>query len=220
LSKTVSAREALLKLAEARGPGVKLPTLQQLCARLEVSRTTLERAMVPLERRGLLQRKHGSGIYVCDRIRQKTIGVVFGGDIFSPGFSPFWGLLLEAVCRQAGDRRMRPRPYIDISAGHEGLLGHVQLVEDLDAGRLDGLLLFTPHYEHDEAGELCDHGVPLVVFGGAARDWTVTRSRRRKNHAKPKDNAGAVDRALGRVGRMRAPGTRAQHVHQRRVLGS
>lgn len=172
-SKAGQIQKTLLALATERGPGIKLPTMRELCDRLGVARGTLERALEPLERRGLLLRKHGSGIYVTERICQKTIGVVFGGDIFGPDFSPFWGLLLQAVRTQAGARGdLRVEGYLDISQSASGFRDHAQLLEALEARRLDGLLLFSPHYTFDHAGQLRAFGVPLVVLGEqVTMDW-------------------------------------------------
>ncbi len=164
----------LLALAHDRGPMMKLPTIEEMCAQFNVSRTTLEPALKSLERRGLLRRRHGSGIYVTERIRQKTIGVVFGDNIFSPGFSPYWSLLLQAVGAQASACGVRPQAYLDIPQGTSGLGGHAQLFEDLDAQRLDGLLLFAPHYDYDEVGPLRAYGIPLVLSWDAPPDWVVT----------------------------------------------
>jgi DNA-binding LacI/PurR family transcriptional regulator len=177
-SKTDQAYVALMKLIEARGPGIKLPTIDEMCVQFNLSRTPLENAIRAIETRGLLRRRRGSGIYVADRVRQKTIGVVFGGNIFSSGFSPFWSLLLEAVRQQVGERELRPQVYLDISDGHEGLGGHTQLVEALEARRLDGLLLLAPQSVRDEAAELRAYGVPLVVFGGQSPEWVVTHDWR------------------------------------------
>jgi len=97
--------------------------------------------------------------------------VVFGGDIFSPSFSPFWSLLLQAVREQADGHAFAPQAYLDLSDGSGQLGDHGRLLEDLEARRLDGLLLFTPG---DEAAELRACGLPLVVFGQAEVGWAVT----------------------------------------------
>lgn len=161
-SKAGAVQKALLALAHERGPGIKLPTMRELCQALDVARGTLERALSPLERQGILYRKHGSGIYVADNISQKTIGVIFGGDIFRPSYSPFWGLLLQAAKEQAGSHGFVPRSYLDIAGDSRGLGGRDQLVEDLEEQRLDGLLLFTPHCTYDHAGQLRRYGIPMV----------------------------------------------------------
>jgi len=172
--KTEQASAALLALMHARGPGIKLPTIEEMCTQFGVSRTTLEPVLQALERRGLVRRRRGSGIYVTERIRQKTIGVVFGGNIFSSDFSPYWSLLLQAVGAQAGAFDMRPQAYLDIPQGQGGLGSHTQLIEDLDARRLDGLLMFSLHYERDARRLVRGYGIPLVFPSGAPPDWVVT----------------------------------------------
>ncbi len=166
--------ERLLELARILGPGHRMPTVRQLCTAFDISTSTLDIALRDLEMRGAIVREHGRGIYASATIRQKTIGVVFGGDIFLPHFSPFWGLLLQAIREQAGGCDLRPLAYLDISQGHTGLGDHTQLREDLQAQRLEGLLLLAPHHSYDEASKLRAFGVPLVVFGGKATDWNVT----------------------------------------------
>lgn len=174
VSKGRQVEEALKELAIFRGPGIKLPTIRELCVQLQTCRPTLERALSSLEQRDILRRKHGSGIYVSECIRQKTIGVVFGGDIFSSGFSPYWGLLLKSVREQTGGRSdLRAQAYMDISQGHDGLAGHTQLVEDLEAKRLDGILLFGLSL-NAVPEQLGAYGVPLVVSGAEGPGWRVT----------------------------------------------
>lgn len=168
-----TARDCLLVLARERGPGVKLPTLEEMCDQFSVSRTTLERAIDPLERQGLLRRKQGSGIYVEPAIRQRTIGIVFGGDIFSPGFSPFWQLLLQAVREEATGTEWVPRAYLDLSQGHDSVGGHLQLLEDLEADRLHGLLMIAPQVEPEDHRWLDTYPVPRVTCGGTGADWQV-----------------------------------------------
>jgi len=173
-TKTESVERALLDMARQRGPGIKLPTLEELGAEFRVSRGTLERALQPLERRGLFVRRQGSGIYATAAIRLKTVGVAFGGDIFSPGFSPFWSLLLGSIRGAAAGRGILPRAYFDTTAS-SGPEGHSQLLEELRNRRLDGLLLFAPQYRYDEATELRAHGLPLVVFSERSpTNWSVS----------------------------------------------
>ncbi len=200
MSRVDEVREELLQMAVARGPGIKLPTVRELCAQFDVPFRTLEHAILQLEQRQLLVRRQGSGIYATDRVRQQSIGVVFGGDIFQPMFSPFWSLLLDAVRGQAGESNLLPRAYFDIEDGHR------QLVEDLEARRLEGLLLFAPRFEYDEASELRAHGVPLVCFGGNAEsDWSVTLDWDRYFELAAADLAGA---GVRRIGFLAAPSQR------------
>jgi DNA-binding LacI/PurR family transcriptional regulator len=166
--------EALLAMAMELGAGSKMPPVRTLCTDFGVSTSTLDPVLRRLELRGTILREHGRGVFVTDRVDHKTVGVVFGGDIFSPSFSPFWSLLLQAARELTADGPFVPRAYLDISDGAGGLGGHERLVEDLEARRLDGLLLLSPQVDRDEAAELRAYGLPLVVFGGQGDgNWSV-----------------------------------------------
>src|ERR1700735_3182305 len=47
-------------------PGARLPSERDLAASFKVSRPTIREAMIALEIRGLVESRHGSGIYVTD----------------------------------------------------------------------------------------------------------------------------------------------------------
>jgi len=99
------------------------------------------------------------------------VAAVFGGDIFSGNYSPFWGLLLKALSCYAKEHKHRLRIYMDVTGSREGLATHEQLVADLTSEILDGLMLLAPRYEYDHAAQLQAYGVPLVVLGGGSGHW-------------------------------------------------
>lgn len=165
---------AIRELAFRAGPGMKLPTVRELSARFAVARATVDDALDTLEAQGMIHRKHGSGIYVLPAVRQKTVGVVFGGDIFSPGYSPFWSLLLLAIREQTAGRAVRPRAYLDIAEGRNGLGDHHQLEEDLNAERLDALLLIAPQSGWNELEFVRRLTVPLVTLDARHKGWVVS----------------------------------------------
>lgn len=157
--------ERLFALALERGAGEKMPKVRELCQTYGVSTSTLDPVLRSLELRGAIRREHGRGIFVSDGIRQKTVGVVFGGNIFAAPFSPFWSMLLQEAQKQVAEYGFRLQAYLDVSDAVAGDLGyHSQLMEDLDGRRLDGLLFFDAV---PEAGPLFQtYGVPVVAFGG------------------------------------------------------
>ncbi len=214
VSKTDQAYDAVMKLIEMRGPGIKLPTIDEMCVQFDLSRTPLDNAIRLIETRGLLRRRRGSGIYVADRARSKTLGVVFGGDIFSPGYSPFWSLLLQAARGQAGEQGQILRGYFDVSETAGDFGGHAQLIEDLDARRLDGVLLLAPQHDHDEAGLLRKHGVPSVVLGGGPSDWWVTLDWDAFLHATARQLASANCRRIGLIGPVAQAATLARALRE------
>lgn len=157
-------------MAFALGPGCQLPTVIELCAQFNVAKVTLDGVLGQLEDQGIVERRHRRGLFVSANLGRKVIGVVFGGDIFSEHYSPFWSLLLKAVRDQTGGRSdLLTQAYMDISQGHDGLAGHSQLLADLESRRLHGLLLFTPA-SREEVSQLAGFGVPLVdPFEGEGR---------------------------------------------------
>ena len=60
--------DALRTLAGSVGPGGRLPPLRRLVVDLDASQATVVRALEQLENENVIQRRHGSGIYVCDRL--------------------------------------------------------------------------------------------------------------------------------------------------------
>lgn len=165
----------LRDLAVRLGAEARLPSVLDLCARLDVAKVTLDGALRRLEAEGVLVCRQKRGIFVSPTIGQKTVAAVFGGDIFSAFSSPFWPLLLEEVRRQVPERGQRVLGSVDISQAVNGLGRHEQLVEDIESRRIDGMLLLAPVATavRDEVGELAAYGVPLVVFGSGPNQWTV-----------------------------------------------
>jgi DNA-binding LacI/PurR family transcriptional regulator len=78
--------------------------------------------------------------------------------------------------------------------------GHAQLIEDLDARRLDGVLLLAPQHDQDEAGLLRKYGVPFVALGGGPRDWLVTFDWDQFLRAAARELARAGSRRIGLIG--------------------
>src|SRR5688572_18365933 len=66
-------------------PGVKLESEAHLARRLGVSVLTLRQALSVLAHEGIIERRHGSGTYVADRRKQKSVAV---GTVTYPGQSP------------------------------------------------------------------------------------------------------------------------------------
>ena len=169
-----------MKMARERGPGEKMPTVRTICATFGVSTSTLDPVLSELEVQGIITRLHGSGIFVAATVHQKKIAVVFGDDIFATIFSPFWISLLRETRAQAFVRSsLGIKLYMDISQGHDGLRGRQDLISDLEAQRLQGILLLAPKSDRDEVAELSGFGVPLVTMSRskASKGWTIGLDR-------------------------------------------
>src|SRR5688572_22448027 len=69
-------REAIL--TGAYEPGAQLPTEADLGEMLGVSRTVIREALRTLEEDGLINRRHGVGTFVRNRLLQKNLNFNFG----------------------------------------------------------------------------------------------------------------------------------------------
>ena len=107
-------------------PGDKLPTGAQLCARFSVARATAGRAILDLEKEGLIRRRQGSGTYVMrvDRPHKVKPTLAF--------FAPFVerneelpyveSLIVRHLAELAG--------YDQVRLGFQGLQSHLGTIED------------------------------------------------------------------------------------------
>lgn len=152
-------------MAHKLGPNIKLPTAKELCVQLGVTITTLDRSLAKLEDRGVIRRLQGSGIYVADALQKKTIGVVFGLNIFDAGIPPIYSILLSDCEKRAMTLPERYSTYIGspgLSGSHDAAIHH-DLEEALKNHRLDGLLLFAKASKRQEE-VLREFGVPMAVM--------------------------------------------------------
>lgn len=162
--------EELSRLARKLGPGAKLPTAREMAATLGVTTTTILRSLDRLERQGVLRRRQGSGIYVEEAARQKTIALVMGQDIFSAASYHFGALLLQYCTKRAAIGNERFSFFIDTflksSAGDQRQTpAHQDLVDALQDGKIDGMLLLARSSVEQEVW-LRSHGIPLVGMEG------------------------------------------------------
>lgn len=170
-------KQVMRKLAMELGPRARLPTVRDLCDSLDVAKVTLDTALLDLENEGVVDRCHGSGLFVSSRVNQKKIGLVFGRDVFEVGVSPVCRILLQRCQERAGKKDEHFSFYLDLPGlrrESEPAPAHRDLVDDLRAGRLDGLLLVWRRDQNQERW-LRRQGIPVVSFvtGEIAAPGTV-----------------------------------------------
>lgn len=79
----------VMELVEGLEPGAAIPAERELCARFEVSRMTLRRAIDDLVREGHLDRQHGRGTFVSvPKIAQQLTMTSFSEDMRRRGYVP------------------------------------------------------------------------------------------------------------------------------------
>lgn len=162
--KAPAVAAAIRSMLAKASPGQKLPTIKGLCRSLNVAIGTLDSALYDLERQGVILRENGSGIYVSPWIHCKSIGLVFGFDIFKFGQSPFYSMLLEYCRRRAASHHEQFSFYLDVPAA-SWIAGevpvHRQLVEALEQKKLHGILL-PNRWSLEQARWLQSQGVAVV----------------------------------------------------------
>lgn len=67
----------MLRLVDKMAPGDRLPSVRNLKAQYNVSQSTIERSLDEMERKGLVRRRRGSGVYVEGWDASKNVICVF-----------------------------------------------------------------------------------------------------------------------------------------------
>lgn len=157
-------KAAIRNRARHVGPGGKLPTVLELCELLGVAKATVNSALDGLEAEGILRRRRGSGIFVTPRVTQKTVALVFGGNVFAPGISPFYALLVEHCRVRAASHKQNFSFFIDLASPQAtgGVPVHQDLADAIATGKLHGILLAS---QRDPLEERWLRSQPLPVVG-------------------------------------------------------
>lgn len=165
------------RLADELGPGAKLPTVRKMCQQLQISVATLNDALRVLEDQRVITRRQGSGVFVSESVHHKTIGLVFGTNIFDGIVSPFYAQLIEHCRQRAAMHREQFRFFLDVPQLH-GYADQIPVHNDLEDAvmrkQLDGVLLVA--HRKDQKQWLLDHQVPVVELGGDDKPNVQTHS--------------------------------------------
>ncbi|MFZ2657483.1 MAG: GntR family transcriptional regulator [Victivallales bacterium] len=163
IGRTESLCNALVALAEHLGPGGQFPTVRELARSLGVSLSTLDRVLHGLEDRGLIERRHGQGVFVGVQVGKKTIGVVSGFNIFELGTSPFHGMFIDVARHSIEKRGGCFRFYLDIENSVNGLPSHLELESSLKKKELSGII-FLGARQPEEIDWIKGFAIPMVSF--------------------------------------------------------
>jgi DNA-binding LacI/PurR family transcriptional regulator len=163
--KIQTVRDQLTELAYRLGPGAKLPTVVELRESLGISGTTLHTALGDLEAQGILNRRHGVGIYVSDALHHKNIALLCASRFYRvPGLSPFWDMLVEQARRRAAEHDEGFQLHFIQPTTTDAVPISDSLRADIEAGRIDGLLVIGA--DQETMNRLTAYGIPTVIFAG------------------------------------------------------
>lgn len=129
-------------------PGQKLPAIRELVTSLGVSMLSVRAAQALLVSEGLLEVRHGSGVYVAAGAVAWRVGVISPVDLFHWRTGHFFRGLAGAAMSGLRSRGMEPHLYSgtwisgDLSAPEpDSLL--IRIKSDLAARRIDGAVLLN-----------------------------------------------------------------------------
>lgn len=156
------------------GPGSRLPSEAQLVERFSVSRPTVARALRDLQGEGLIERRAGSGTFVCESSKTAQAAEVLGLLIPELGSTEIFQAIggeLGALTRGRGFGLLwggSASPYVDRDSSPQHALEVCQQFVDK---RVAGVF-FAPleYYEHKDKlnNELLDRlrksGIPVILL--------------------------------------------------------
>ncbi|MDD5705623.1 MAG: GntR family transcriptional regulator [Kiritimatiellae bacterium] len=157
-------------------PGDMLPSENDLVKRHAVHRGTIRQALDVLVREGLIQRYHGRGTVVVDRLATGEFAVVVKPQFLGADASPYWATAAAAIGEALSTRNSRWGAKLHLGRLCEDSAEHrasLDLFEAEVLKRLRGVFAF--HWLGPREKELRAARVPVVQFGAhvddAATPW-------------------------------------------------
>lgn len=131
-------------------PATRLPPVRRLAADLGVSITTLRAAQALLAREGLLQLRHGLGVFVAGPAPARWIGIVSELDLCAPRTSCYFTRRASRLRALLAEQGFQAELYIGLSqpGEHREQPSCGRLLADLEAGRLTGLVFIDAPETH------------------------------------------------------------------------
>jgi DNA-binding LacI/PurR family transcriptional regulator len=162
--KYLIAEDRIFQKVSSLPTGAKLPTFQELKTELEVSQSTLDRALRSLERKKAIFKKRGSGIYVSGNnggSKRKTFNI---GVLVSDITNRFCALLVKGIESELSERGYR----MILCNGASELEKEIDVIFSMKE-KIDALIVFpstSNAINSDYAGSLIElekkTGVPFV----------------------------------------------------------
>lgn len=84
--------------------GDKIPATTQLATRFQVNSDTIQQSLKLLMKRGLVERAPGRGTYVRRGVSSKTVGIIFGKEIYLNPDRMFFSIYLDRLTKLLGKK--------------------------------------------------------------------------------------------------------------------
>ncbi len=152
--------------------GTRLPTLQELARRFGVSYFTVQTALTPLVKEGVLMRKRRVGTIVAAQMpRLLSVGIYYSGDSLTESFGGFYRALQRELQNGLAAEKIEGMLYVDTrstSGQRQPLLALVRAVEKRDIR-----CLLAPLVNDSELSWINKLGCPVVRFSAAKLPTSV-----------------------------------------------
>jgi DNA-binding LacI/PurR family transcriptional regulator len=165
-------RRDLYEFIEDNPPGTKLPSYGKMIRQYGVGQATIDQALRELDDRKLIVREPKRGLFISPRAVQKNIGVIFGRDIFNFNAPPVSQMVLKYAEDYAEKHDENISFFINtrqIMIEDHGIQVNRDLLDALNSGKLDRLLLFTPRGP-SEVNWLATQNLPFVAVTNCPGD--------------------------------------------------
>jgi len=163
------------EIVQKHRPGDKLDTVLDLAKRFEVSKAVISQAIVILAREGLLDRRHGSGLFVKDARAAKLVGILLDPDIAHPRTSHFPLKVAQLLRQFFAGHGLRTRLYMGFREpdNDDPKLTCPEFLPDVLAHKLSGVAVVSTRVHEEWLEPLEQQGVPVV---GARMDHSCPKS--------------------------------------------
>ncbi|MBI4025887.1 MAG: substrate-binding domain-containing protein [Verrucomicrobia bacterium] len=153
------------RIVARRRPGNRLPSMAELAKRFEVSLNTMVTALTILEREGVIERRHGSGTYVADRVGCQHVAVWLRVDPLypRPAFSSRIANRLHSFLVQQG---LEAKTYSICGASGEGEpqgdAAYDEFLKDLSLHRISAIGVVQGPWGSEATQRIARGQVPVV----------------------------------------------------------
>ena len=147
LQKTVALYQQIAnyyekEIVEGRlGPGDRIPATTELAKKFEVNTATVQQSLKLLMNRGLVGRAPGRGTFVRKGINSKTIGIIFGKEIYTDPNKVFYSAFLESLTTLLEDKGWNCKLFTSSEfAGYDKAF--YDLKSEVDSGEIKAVIEF------------------------------------------------------------------------------
>ena len=154
--------------------GDRLPTYRRILQELNISDVTAQRALGILQDDGYIERQHGKGIFVADRLATGELAIVIRPQLLEPASSPYYYFMTRGIWEAVHE--YNPDCMVKMHFGRKTDTDYEQatsldILEPRVMKNLRGV--FTFHHLYETETQLQKAGIPVVALGKFGSSYSV-----------------------------------------------